>query len=150
MKREGARGLGPTRGIGWTNPTIGLVDHVLTPETREQTTATREMPCCGRRVRLLIPIREQVRVHERTCPDCGLEWTFATEVTVTPFERLPADVDFEYGYTVAFLEGRPREPVTSETIDRAHGGEDATHENFLKKEREITERRRVPRGGSPS
>jgi hypothetical protein len=117
---------------------------LTTTETREETTTTvREMPCCERRVRLRIPIANGPTLHERTCPECALEWTFATQLRITPPESLTGDSIFEYGYTVSLLEGRLTGSVaTRDVLGSADGWIDASHEELRKKHLEIQERRR--------
>lgn len=77
-------------------------------------------------MRLRIPIENRLIVHERTCPACGLEWTFATELTITPPETLKGNSIFEYRYSVSRLKGRPIGSVTAGMLRREHGWIDAS------------------------
>jgi hypothetical protein len=110
-----------------------------------QTIQNETLPCCNKRVRLVIPISEGLALHERVCPECGMLWTFASEVSITPAEELRETQTSGYGVTLAFVEGRPEAPVTPESVTRANGWLDTTVTNLHAKELEIKERRRAER-----
>jgi hypothetical protein len=69
---------------------------------------TTWLPCCDRRVRLNAPYEESIRLHERTCKDCGRLWTFATEVS-----RRDAD-SWSFGTMIKL--GRPNVPAAQEVL----------------------------------
>jgi hypothetical protein len=108
-----------------------------------ETTTTKTMPCCMEEAKLVIPVRDGLKLHERECPKCGMAWTFASEARIIPPDELPEGKEFAWEYSVLFYEGRPESEPTAAELSRENAWLADFPQVIRDKHFEIKERRRA-------
>lgn len=78
------------------------------------------LPCCDTEVRLRIPEKEAILLHERTCKNCGRLWTLATEM------KQRSENEWMWGVSIKL--GRPTVPAVEDVLHKRD--EDGWHDGL--------------------